>query len=254
MTDITKASRILADAFKQNILIDPLPADASPVDFDTAYEIQQATLALTGAKQTGWKLSVATRAAQAGLGIEGPLVGPLLDGRIIENGATITTNDVHFPNIEAEIAVVMASTPDGNATIDTVLDHIKSVHLAIEIADRRYRDRQGPVATLADLNSTGYLVLGPEITNWRDMAFLNVPVETKSDDKVLAQNSDPAAWPDPFGGLAYLVHFLAARGEELKPGAVVTTGACAVPTLTSHGRIEAIFDGIGTAHSTIKAG
>ena len=253
MTDITKASRILADAFMQNTLIDPLPDDANPGNFKTAYEIQQATLALTGARQIGWKLSVATRAAQAGLGLDGPLVGPLLDGRIIENGATITTNDVHFPNIEAEIAVVMASTPDSNATAETILDHIKSVHLAIEIADRRYLEKQGPVATLADLNSTGYLVLGQEITNWQDMAFLNVPVETRSDDKVLAQNSDPASWPDPFGGLAYLVRFLAARGQKLKPGTVITTGACTTPTPTNHGQIEAIFDGVGTAHAIIRA-
>lgn len=253
MTDITKAARILADAFTQNILIDPLPADANPTDFDTAYRIQQNTLTLTGAKQAGWKLSVATRTAQAGLGLDGPLVGPLLDGRIIKNGAIITTNDVHFPNIEAEIAVVMASTPDSDATAETVLYHIKSVHLAIEIADRRYREKQGPVATLADLNSTGYLVLGPEIARWRDMAFLNVPVETRSNGRVLAQNSDPAAWPDPFGGLAYLIGFLAKRGVHLKARDVITTGACATPTLTRHGRIEAVFDGVGTAHATIKA-
>lgn len=252
MTDITKASRILADAFTHNILIDPLPDGANPTDFETAYEVQQATLALTGAKQTGWKLSVATRAAQAGLGLDGPLIGPLLDGRIIADGATITTNDVHFPNIEAEIAVVMASTPGANATAKAILDHIKSVHLAIEIADRRFTKKQGPVSTLADLNSTGYLVLGPEIADWRDMAFLNGPVETRSDDKVLAQNSDPAAWPDPFGGLAYLVRFLAKRGQHLKAGDVITTGACAPPTLTKHGRIKAIFEGVGTVRAEIK--
>ncbi len=252
MTDITKASRILADAFTQNTLIDPLPGDATPADFDTAYDVQQATLALTGAKQTGWKLSVATRSAQEKLGLDGPLVGPLLEGRIIGDDSTITTNDVHFPNIEAEIAVVMASTPDADTNADTILDHIQSVHLAIEIADRRFTIKQGPVATLADLNSTGYLVLGRKIASWRDMAFLNGAVETRSNDIVLAQNDDPAAWPDPFGGLVYLVKFLAKRGQSLKPGDVITTGACATPTLTNHGKIEAIFAGVGVVRAEIK--
>lgn len=252
MTDITAASRILADAFVNHTLIDPLPGDIAPTTFEEAYEVQAATLELTGAKQAGWKLAVATRAAQEKIGADGPLVGPLLQGRILENGAKLTTNDLHFPNIEAEIAVVMASTPAPNATSSDILDHIESMHLAIEIADRRYHEKQPPIQTLADLNSTGYFVLGQEIENWRDLGFIGGKVTTKSDGEILATNDDPDAWPEIFGGLEYLVGFLAKRGESLKAGDVVTTGACALPTISPHGKIEAVFDGLGTVTADIS--
>jgi len=252
MTDIKAASRILADAFLTHSLIDPLPQDIAPTTFDEAYEVQNATLALTGAKQAGWKLAVATRAAQEKIGADGPLVGPLLDGRILNDGAKLTTADLHYPNIEAEIAVVMASSPPPNATSSDILDHIKSIHLAIEIADRRYDIKQGPLLTLADLTSTGYFVLGKEIENWRDLGFIGGTVTTKSNGEILATNDDPDAWPEIFGGLEYLVGFLAKRGLSLKAGDVVTTGACALPTICPHGKIEAIFDGLGTVKAEIS--
>ncbi len=252
MTDITKASRILADAFLNHELIDPLPADIAPTSFDEAYDTLDATLALTGAKQAGWKLAVATRAAQEKIGAEGPLVGPLLDGRILAEGAVLTTKDLNFPNIEAEIAVVMESSPAPDATSSDILDHIKSIHLAIEIADRRYHEKQDPIQTLADLNSTGYFVLGAEIEGWRDLGFIGGTVTTKSNGAVLATNDDPDAWPEIFGGLEYLVGFLAKRGKKLMPGDVITTGACALPTISPFGKIEAIFDGLGTVTAEIK--
>lgn len=252
MTDITKASRILADAFLNHDLIDPLPADIAPKSFDEAYDTLDAALALTGAKQAGWKLAVATRAAQEKIGADGPLVGPLLDGRILSEGAVLTTNDLHFPNIEAEIAVVMESSPAPDATSSDILDHIKSIHLAIEIADRRYHEKQDPIQTLADLNSTGYFVLGAEIEGWRDLGFIGGTVTTKSNGDVLATNDDPDAWPEIFGGLEYLVGFLAKRGKKLMPGDVITTGACALPTISPFGKIEAIFDGLGTVTAEIK--
>jgi len=37
MTDIIAASRILADAFVNHTLIDPLPADIAPKNFEEAY-------------------------------------------------------------------------------------------------------------------------------------------------------------------------------------------------------------------------
>ena len=251
MTNITEASRILATAFTAHQLIDPLPADLAPDSFDAAYDIQNETLKQTGAKQAGWKIAVATRAAQEKIGSDGPLIGPLLDGRILGDGAHLTTNDLHFPNIEAEIAVIMASSPAAGTTPDSILDHIKSVHLAIEIADRRFHEKQNPLQTLADLNSTGYFVLGAEIENWRDMNFIGGTVTTKSNGEILATNSDPAAWPEIFNGLAYLVNFLAKRDKVLKPGDVITTGACATPTVSPHGKIEAIFDGLGTVTAEI---
>lgn len=252
MTDITAASRILADAFATRSRIDPLPSDIAPTSFAEAYDIQEATLALTGIRQAGWKLAVATRAAQEKIGADGPLVGPLLAGRILSDGAQLTTDDLNFPNIEAEIAVVMASSPAPDATSSDILDHIKSMHLAIEIADRRYHEKQNPIQTLADLNATGYFVLGQEIENWRDLGFIGGTVTTKSNGEILATNDDPDAWPEIFGGLEYLVGFLAKRGKSLKAGDVITTGACALPTISPFGKIEAIFDGLGTVTAEIK--
>lgn len=251
MTDIVAASHLLATAFRDHQLIDPLPGPVAPQNFAEAYAIQDATLALNNARQAGWKLAVATRAAQEKIGADGPLVGPLLDGRILDDGARLTTNDLHFPNIEAEIAVVMASSPAPDARGEEILAHVKSMHLAIEIADRRYHEKQNPFLTLADLNSTGYFVLGQEIENWRDLNFIGGTVTTKSDGVVLATNSNPDAWPDIFGGLDYLVGFLGKRGHILKAGDVITTGACAQPTISPHGRIEAIFDGLGTVTAEI---
>ena len=49
--------------------------------------------------------------------------------------------------------------------------------------------------------------------------------------------------------LAVVVEFLKNR---LNAGDVITTGACATPTITPFGKIEAIFEGLGTVTAEIK--
>lgn len=252
MTNIPAAARLLADAFLQTRKIDALPEDARPDSYNTAYAIQDETLKQVGIDLAGWKLSVPTAAAQKKIGIDGPLVGPLLKRRIVEDGQSLSVDHFNFPNIEAEIAFVIGTTPPANATVETIKNHIASAHMVIEIADRRFVEKQHPMVTLCDLNSTGYLVVGPEVTDWRENGFARTSVETRCDGQRLAFNDDAQTWPDPLAGLVYLIGFLAKKGLSLKPGDIVTTGAYATPTLVDHGHVEAEFQGLSTVGFTIS--
>ncbi|MDP2696989.1 2-keto-4-pentenoate hydratase [Thalassospira sp.] len=252
MSDITTAATQLANAFTNHRLLTSLPDSATPQSFEESYTIQKETLIRTGKKIEGWKLAVATPAAQAKLGIDGPLIGPILAGHVVENGGEMPASRFHFPNIEAEIVLIIGATPPADVSIATIGQYVASARLAIEIADRRFVEKPSPMVTLADLNATGYLVVGDEITGWRKGDFTGGLVETWCNDTLLARNDDPGQWPDPLAGLVYLVGFLAKRGEYLKPGDVITTGACATPTLAASGVMEARFDGLGTVRFTLR--
>src|SRR3546814_15260503 len=95
---------------------------------------------------------------------------------------------------------------DGGWTADNVMEHVASMHSAIEVGERRLSRRQ-PVPILlliADASAAGHLVLGPAVAAWArpDLAAHGVihsvnGIERRrgSGRAVLGHPLDALAWP-----------------------------------------------------------
>jgi len=95
----------------------------------------RAALLAAGAKPLGWKVGFGAPAALEMLGIDGPLVGFLVDGGLIGDGETVSLAGWTKPVAEPEIAIYMGSDLDGGAGVDAAAAAIAGLGPAIELAD-----------------------------------------------------------------------------------------------------------------------
>jgi 2-keto-4-pentenoate hydratase len=95
----------------------------------------RAALLAAGAKALGWKVGFGAPAALEMLGIDGPLVGFLVDGGLIRAGETVSLAGWTKPVAEPEIAIYMGSDLAGGAGPEAAAAAIAGLGPAIELAD-----------------------------------------------------------------------------------------------------------------------
>ena len=91
----------------------------------------------------GWKIAATSAAGQKHIGVDGPLAGPLLANRVLEDGATVPLDGNIMMVAEAEFAFRFARALPKRAnpyTQDEVLAAVESLHPAIEVPDSRYNE------------------------------------------------------------------------------------------------------------------
>ncbi|MDZ4136344.1 MAG: hypothetical protein U1D06_12245, partial [Paracoccaceae bacterium] len=227
-----------------------LPDAAIPATLAQGYAIQQALVIGLVRDIVGWKLALVSAAAQAANGLNAPTVGPLLRGMVVESGARFARTCFRQPEIEPEIALILAQDLRGPADAATVRAATGAVRLAMEIADTRFATKtvHGQPGIVADLNTAGALVLGPRIAADARGAKITVTLA----DGTQVQGFPPDNRPDPFAAVAFLSGFLAERGQWLRAGDVVTTGTCAAPSRTDPGPVACRFAGLGEVTAFIE--
>ncbi|MEL6482989.1 MAG: hypothetical protein AAFQ75_16190, partial [Pseudomonadota bacterium] len=67
----------------------PMADYPGPASLEAAYALQGAVTAAAGARVLGWKIGAGDPALQKRFDLPGPFVGPLLEGLVHENGATL---------------------------------------------------------------------------------------------------------------------------------------------------------------------
>ena len=88
-----------------------------------------------GAKPLGWKVGFGAPAAFEMLGIDGPLVGFLVDGGLVAPGETVSLAGWAKPLAEPEVAIYMGSDLEGGAGRRAVAAAVAGLGPAIELAD-----------------------------------------------------------------------------------------------------------------------
>ncbi|SFP63769.1 2-keto-4-pentenoate hydratase [Variovorax sp. OK605] len=228
---LTEAAQALRRARREGRRV--LSSLLQPRDLDTAYAIQDATLAALG-PAGGWKVGAGAP------GME-PRCAPLPAEGLVPGGALLHGTGWHLRGIEAEVAFRLgADLPPRTApyTRDEVAGAIASVLPVIEVAETRLADwlDASPAALLADLLCHGGLVLGesmPFEKAWLDLAQTEVVLHF--DEQVVAHTVGEHPHPDVGALLVWLANRGAARGEGLRAGQVVTTGSCTGMLFASQG-------------------
>jgi 2-keto-4-pentenoate hydratase len=206
-----------------------------------------------GDRPLGWKVGFGAPAAAARLGIDRPLVGFLLVGNLLPDGAEVALDGWMAPMLEPEIAVHLRGDVRPGASHGDVRDAIGGLSAAIELADVH-----PPPADVEEILAGNifhrHVLLGPTDEGRTGTDGITARVRL---------NGDPVAATDRVteltGDLLEVVRLTAesleACGERLRAGAVVITGSVVPPLPVKPGqRVEVEFGPLGGLVSSFRGG
>ena len=250
--DIARAATVLWRHWLDGTRIDGLPAGCRPRSRAEGHAIQSEIVRLSGQPIAGWKIAATSVAGQRHIGVDGPLAGRLLAGRVLQPGASVSLAGNAMRVAEAEFAFRFArSLPSGSEdlSVGDVLDAVASVVPAIELPDSRYDDyaRTGGPQLIADMACAWHVIFGEEIRDgWRDRDLAAHRVAALRNGDHAGDGRGSNVLGDPRTALAWLVNDVRRLGETIAAGHIVITGTCLPPVAIAPGdRLRMDFGDLG---------
>lgn len=235
-----------------------MPPEMCPTRREEAYAIQALIQRYSRKPLYGWKVAATSLAGQAHIGVVGPLAGRILAERVIDDGGTCPLGSNLLRVVELEFAFRMARDLNPSPTpftLETVLDHVATLHPAIEIPDSRFDgfETVGAPLLIADNACAHRFVLGLAAPDaWRSIDLASHPVSGRLNDGAPLEGNGANVLGDPRVALLWLANELSSLGLRLAAGCVVTTGTCLAPIgIASGDHVHGDFGPIGTVSLSI---
>jgi len=256
---IAESAGIIWNTWMRSGLIDALPEHCRPSDRNEAYAIQTEVARMSGQPVFGWKIAATSSDGQKHIGVDGPLAGRLLAGRVLKSGSQLVLGNNLMKVAEAEFAFRMGKALPPRPqeyTLQEVLAAVDTLHPAIEIPDSRYADFAivGAPQLIADNACACWFVIGPETqADWRSYDLAALAVTAWRNDAIAAQGSGSNVLGDPRIALTWIANELRTQGIGLDAGETVTTGTCVLPQAIAAGdTIRADFGDLGSVSIEIR--
>ena len=260
MTAIYQGLADRLDAAYRDGVVEPLRDGLDPVDTDGAYAVQaintQRWLA-AGRRIVGRKVGLTAKAVQRQLGVDQPDFGVLFGDMRIRDGGTLPFGKVLQPKAEAEVAIVLGSDLTGpDITVDQVTHATAYATAAIEIVDSRIADWRITFAdTVADNGSSAFFVLSGESKPIGGLDLYTCGMVLQINGEIVSLGAGAACLGHPLNAATWLARTLAARGEALRAGDIILTGALGPMVALKPGdQVRAIVGGLGTCGFTYGEG
>jgi 2-keto-4-pentenoate hydratase len=246
-TNTAELARLLRTAQQAGTRV---PRTAAPdLDATAGHAVQTAGRALRvadGDRQAGWKVGLTTAAAQATVAATGPVSGYLVASTVTAVAPTFDTATLVAPRVEVEVAFVLSGGLEGpDVTPADVLAATAYLAPALEIVDSRWEGGpHGLGALLADDVSAAAVVVGERVDP--DAVALPELVVTGHVGPAAVTGGAGNVLGDPARAVAWLCADLHRRGEGLRAGDLVLSGALCGPTPVRAGdTVEADLGALG---------
>jgi 2-keto-4-pentenoate hydratase len=223
-----------------------------------SYAIQAANTAHwvnAGRCIVGRKVGLTARAVQVQLGVDQPDYGVLFDDMAIPDGGELLASRVLQPKAEAEIAMVLGEDlNDPAVTRDRVAAAVARVAAAIEIVDSRIADWKITFAdTVADNGSSAFFVVSGEAKPLDGLDLWSCGMVMEVNGTVASVGAGAACLGHPLNAATWLARTLASRGEPLRAGDLILTGALGpMVALRPGDRVDATIGGLGSVGFTFR--
>lgn len=230
MSAIETAADRLWEAARTAVPCDPVRDLIGADDLDAAYRVQalltERRLA-DGQRLVGRKIGLTSAAVQVQLGVDQPDFGPLFAHQVHADGAALDRATFVAPRVEAEVALVLAE--DLTHPEHTVLDVVAATAYAlpaIEVVDSRVRDWDIRITdTVADAASCGACVVGTRPVALDDVDLRRIPASLRVGGEERSSGTGAASLGHPLRAAVWLADELVRRGDPLRAGDLVLTGA-----------------------------
>jgi 2-keto-4-pentenoate hydratase len=231
--------------------IPPLRDGLAPGDANGAYAVQSHNTKYwqsTGRRIVGRKIGLTAKSVQVQLGVDQPDFGVLFDDMRVANKGVLGRSKMLQPKIEGEIALVFGSSVENpNATAEEVAAAVRAVAPAIEIVDSRIEAWKITFAdTVADNGSSSFFVLGDETGFAANLDLYACGMVLELNGATASVGAGAACLGHPLIAAQWLARTLATRGEPIREGDIVLTGALGpmVP-LSAGDHVRVTIGGLG---------
>ena len=227
---VSKAAELLATAADTATPCPPIRDLFADGDVDAAYEVQrlgtERALA-AGHRLVGRKIGLTSQAVQRQLGVDQPDFGALFSTMSLADGDTVPAGLLLQPKVEAEVALVLsADLTDPGCTPADVRAATAFVSPALEIVDSRIAGWDITIVdTVADNASSGLFVLGDARVPSDEVDLAGVGMQLYRNGELVSEGTGRDCLGDPLNAAVWLASTLARRGDPLRAGDVVLTGA-----------------------------
>ncbi|HEV8221838.1 MAG TPA: fumarylacetoacetate hydrolase family protein [Streptosporangiaceae bacterium] len=253
-----QAADDLYQARQTGVPIAPLTARHPGMDMADGYRVQQelvARLTADGDRVAGYKLGLTSAPMQQLMGVDSPDFAPVLASHLHPDGAAVAAGSFIAPRVEAEIALVLRADLAGpDCTTLDVAAAVSGAVAALEIVDSRIADWKIALAdTIADLASSGAVVLGPSVTPADGLDLRLAGMVLTCNGSLIATGAGAAALGSPLQAVAWLVRTLHPLGGGLRAGQFVMTGALhAAVNICPGQNYRAEFDRLGPVRLRVR--
>ncbi|WP_369254842.1 2-keto-4-pentenoate hydratase [Streptomyces sp. R35] len=228
---VAKAADLLVEAARTGAACHPvrnLFDDGG--DLETAYAVQQLNVRRgldAGRRIVGRKIGLTSVAVQRQLGVDRPDFGALFADMAVPDGGEVAAGRLLQPKVEAEVALVLGrDLPDRACTVVDVLRAVDFALPALEIVDSRVRGWDiSLVDTVADNASCGLYVLGATPVPLTAVDLRAVTMTMARNGVTASEGTGADCLGSPLTAAAWLASALAERGDPLRAGDLVLTGA-----------------------------
>jgi len=217
-----------------------------------AYDVQWALRQLrirAGARLSGLKMGLTSRAKMKQMGVDSPIYGFLLDEYAAAADGEVATSTLIHPRVEPEIALVTAKDLRGpGCTIAHALAAIDFAVPAMEIIDSRYQDFNFDLpSVVADNGSAAGYVVGTSARRVQDLDLRTLGVVVEKNGEGVAFGAGAAVLGHPVLSLTMLANLLAEREQFIPAGTYVMTGGITEAVKAQSGdRFVTRFHGLGS--------
>ena len=256
--EVSKLASDLHHARRTGIPIPPLTDQHPAMTMTDGYRVQQALLALLtteGERVIGYKLGLTSEPMQQMFGVDSPDFAPVLSSHLHSDGATVPADSFIAPRVEAEIALLLHQDLRGpDCTAADVAAAAGGAMPALEIVDSRIAGwRIRLPDTIADLASSGAVMLGSRVTPTAGLDLRLIGMVLSRDGALIATGAGAAALGSPLQAVAWLVQTLHPLGGYLRAGQFIMTGALHSAVDIAPGQdYHAEFDRLGSARLRVR--
>jgi 2-oxo-3-hexenedioate decarboxylase len=251
-TTIEKLAKHCEDAELNAQEITKITDDYPEMTYEDAYDIQwtaRAAKEARGHKIVGMKMGLTSQAKMKQMGVPNPCYGYLADYFAYGDGAEIKIDELIHPKVEAEIAFVLKDDLEGpGCHIGDVLAATDFVMPAVEVIDSRYKDFKFDLkSVIADNSSSSRYVTGGRSRKVEDLDLKTLGVVMEINGEVVQLGAGAAVLGHPATAIAMLANMLGERGEKLKAGEYILSGAITAAVAVNKGdNVTVKFQDLGT--------
>lgn len=227
---IEKLAKHCEDAELNAHEITKITDDYPEMTYEDAYDIQwtaRKAKEARGHKIVGMKMGLTSQAKMKQMGVPNPCYGYLADYFSFGDGAEIKIDELIHPKVEAEIAFILKDDLQGpGCHIGDVLAATDFVMPAVEIIDSRYKDFKFDLkSVIADNSSSSRYVTGGRMRDIKDLDLKTLGVVMEINGEIVQLGAGAAVLGHPATAIAMLANMLSERGEKLKAGEYILSGA-----------------------------
>ena len=245
---IQQLAQILYHAHKSNTPINQFDTDLNIAE---AYQIQEALAQslLLENNIIGYKMGLTNRHKMKLMNVNEPLHGYLFSNMLSKDGTNLYSSDLIQPKVEMEIAFKLRTDLSGlSITPEEIINATEYITPALEIVDSRFTNFNFTFTEgIADNICAAKVIFGQKQIPPTSIDLSKINARLCINEEQIVTASSSSVLDNPIYSIIELVKMLYKKGDGLKAGQIIISGAMAdAVTLTKNSTISAQFDKLGT--------